>query len=224
MQYNKLNWKFNKLWEGCILATIAHAIMVARYPELSNEHSWDGINYSLQDSAGMRGTITFQNENMCVGAFRNDESTRLQGNFKSAEHYFQGAPEEIITIAKAESLQYLLEIVQGNTIPLITTAFWGIGNEIFSTDSINILLENGGVLLERQMMDFNSSVNSWKEYYEMSNAQVDLLKSIYWRKIVNPYQKIILNFEELKIIEVFDEEGLNASKESFKEIGIGWEC
>lgn len=48
----ELNWSIDQIWRGCTLAAIAHAIMVAHYPMFSNEHSWDGFNYSLQDSAG----------------------------------------------------------------------------------------------------------------------------------------------------------------------------
>lgn len=72
-----LNSQFNKnnLWSGCILASIAHAIMVAHYPELSYEHSWDEDNYSIVDDSGGRGTITFK-ENYFVGAFRNDNFLR----------------------------------------------------------------------------------------------------------------------------------------------------
>ncbi len=53
----KLNWQREHLWEGCILASIAHAIMVAHYPELSNEQSWDDINYNVQDSLGLEGQL-----------------------------------------------------------------------------------------------------------------------------------------------------------------------
>ena len=47
-----INVGVNQLWEGCIMAGIAHAIGVSKYPMLSNEQSWDGINYSMQDSLG----------------------------------------------------------------------------------------------------------------------------------------------------------------------------
>lgn len=59
------------LWNGCILASIAHAIMVAHYPELSYEHSWDGDNYSVVDDEGGRGTVSFKRDYF-VAAFRND--------------------------------------------------------------------------------------------------------------------------------------------------------
>ena len=46
------------LWKGCILASIAHAIMVSHYPLSACEHSWEGNNYSFQDMSGIRGTIS----------------------------------------------------------------------------------------------------------------------------------------------------------------------
>ena len=79
-----------RLWKGCMLASIAHAIMVAYYPEVSNEHSWDGINYSIQDSAGARGTITFS-QDYFVAVFRDDDVERLVKNsMREYKHYFDG--------------------------------------------------------------------------------------------------------------------------------------
>ena len=40
-----------------------------------------------------------------------------------AANYFEGAPSEVIDIAKEEALQYVLEEVEGETVSFITTAF-----------------------------------------------------------------------------------------------------
>lgn len=211
-------WNYEQLWNGCILASIAHAIMVAHYPYLSNEHSWDGFNYNVQDSEGIRGTVTFQKNNL-VAAFRNDET--VPRNFSSLD-FFQGAPDKIIEIAKAETLQYLLESVNGKDIPLITTAIWGNGNQIFSLDTFDIMIENGGGLLERQVMEFHEAIESWQEYYEMTVEQITLMKNIYQRKISKPNEKIVLSLNDINLIGTVDEEGLNESRISFSEIGIDW--
>jgi hypothetical protein len=211
-------WNYNQLWNGCILASITHAIMVAHYPYLSNEHSWDGFNYNVQDSEGSRGTVTFQNKYL-VAAFRNDKS--LLGKFKSKD-FFQGAPEKIIETAKNETLQYLLESVNGKDIPLITTAFFSSENHIYSLDSFDSMLENGAGLLKRQVMELNLAIESWEEYYEMTEKQINLLKNVYQRKVSNPYGKIVLSLNEINLIGTDDEEGLNESKTSFGEIGIDW--
>ncbi|OCA83706.1 hypothetical protein A8L44_12605 [Bacillus sp. FJAT-27986] len=210
------DWKYKQLWEGCILASIAHAIMVEQFPFLSNEHSWDDINYNVQDSNGIRGTVTFV-ENKLVAAFRNDN--RISSDIEALK-YFQGAPKDIIKIAKEETLQYLLEEVNGTVVPLITTAIWGDETGLLSINTSEELYENGGGILKRQLMDTNSAIQSWKEYYEMNEEQVNLLENLYQRKLLNPDKIIYLSDSEIRMIGIDDEEGLFESKESFNELNI----
>lgn len=213
-----------RLWKGCMLASIAHAIMVAYYPEVSNEHSWDGMNYSIQDSAGARGTITFS-QDYFVAVFRDDNSERLskKNNICEYKHYFDGAPSEIIELAKQETLQYLLQKVDENIVPLITTAIWGDETETFSNDTFKDMQNNGGFLIRRQTLDIEEAFDSWKEYYDMTEQQYKLLRDIYKRKVEQHNQFFILSIEEINLIGTDDKEGLEESKTSFNEIGIGWE-
>lgn len=221
MNKNKLEWKKDELWKGCMLVSIAHAIMVAHYPELANENSWDGINYSVQDSAGTRGTITFHPE-FCVGAFRNDHSDRIElvGNKEHAKEYFIGAPKSVIEIAEEETLQYLLDDVNNEVYPVITTAFWGNDEGFFTIDSLDDMYDNGGFILEIQTMDIESSIEALIEDYEMTENQVKLLKKIFNKKINENHSQIILSKEDIKLIELDSPEGLAESKESFSEINI----
>ena len=212
-----IDWKINQIWKGSILTSIAHAIMVAHYPELSNEHSWDGINYIVQDNAGARGTITFRGK-YCTAAFRYDLSERV--NSTRYGEFFKGAPRELIEMAESETLQYLLDEVEGEAIPVITTAFWGEDDELFSIDSFEELLENGGHLLKVQSMDYDSALSALIEYYDMSQIQLDLLQSIYARKIKKPEKTIVLSKKEIDMIGVGDISELSESTESFKEINI----
>ncbi|MFC3746072.1 hypothetical protein [Paenibacillus sp. GCM10012306] len=222
-QFIELNWHNDQLWRGCTFAAIAHAIMVAHFPKSSNEHSWDGMNYSVQDSMGTRGTITFS-PNYVVAAFRNDKSERVSANkFAEAINYFHGAPIEVIELAKSETLQYLLDDIDGNVKPLITTAFWGTSIKSYSLDSLEELNDHGAFLLENQLMDFENSLESWKEYYDMSSEQCDLLISIFNRKVTNPNETIVLTKEEITMLGDVDQEGLDESEISFKEIGVDWE-
>ncbi|CAM3599401.1 hypothetical protein MALU111345_13470 [Marinicrinis lubricantis] len=48
-------------------------------------------------------------------------------------------------------------------------------------------------------MEYSSAVESWRDYDEMTDVQVDLLESIYTRKIKKPEAKIILTKREIKI-------------------------
>lgn len=211
----------NNLWNGCILASVAHAIMVAHYPELSYEHSWDNGNYNVLDSSGGRGTITFT-DHYVVGAFRNDNVTR--DDIPTALDFFTGAPKEVIELAQNETLEYLLEEDEdGTASPSITTSFWGDNNTITSIDNIVRMIRCGGYILERQFMDNGAAVEAWRDYYEMTYEQVKLLNSVYLRKLNNPNGKITLTKSEIKTIGTDNHEGLSESRTSFEELNIYWE-
>ena len=221
--FNKLDWKIDQLWSGCILTSIAHAIMVAHYPLISYEKSWDRFNFSIQDSEGIGGTVTFHDK-YCIGAFRNDNSDRIGSKvFKNATAYIKNAPQEVIKLSEEETFQYLLVNIGGNVLPVITTAFWGNDNELYIEDSYSDFLRYGGELIETQAKDFHSVINVLVDDYEMSTKQVDLMKIIYARKIKKPDDKIILTKKEINMIGTDDQEGLSESLNSFREINIDWE-
>jgi hypothetical protein len=211
------NFTIEDLYSNCLLASIAHAIMVSQYPKLSNEHSWDSINYNFQNSDGIRGTITFQEE-YCIAAFRDENSLRLDNLSKnSIKKFFKNAPKKVIELAEEETLQYLLENVNNEIIPLITTCFWCVGNQLFSNDSIEDMISNGMSIIEYQMLEYNESLNKWVEYYEMNEEQITLLNNLHNKKLLSPNQLIFLSNEEKKQIGSFI---LEETIDSFKEIGI----
>jgi hypothetical protein len=217
----EIKWEREQLWKGCILASIAHAIMVAHYPDFANEHSWDGINYSVQDNEGARGTITFH-PRYCIAAFRDDNSERAKIVRKASE-YFKGASKEVLDIAESEALQYLLDSVNGKTISVITSAFWGESRRLYSNDEYDDMYEHGGFLLSRQTMELNDSIEAWKEYYDMTDEQCRLLESLFTRKVSNPTQIIVLTKKEIIMLGTDEEEGLKESEISFNELGIIWQ-
>lgn len=216
----KLEQNKEHLWKGCILAGIAHAIMVGKYPMMANEQSWDGLNYSIQDSSGQRGTVSFRNE-YCVAAFRNDSSTRINSPI-DLNKYFEGAEEYIIRLANEEALQYLLDEIDGEVKPIITTAFWG-GEELITNDTLLEMLSNGGNLLEIQFCEIAVAIQRWKDIYEMNDNQVKLLKLLYERKIANPNQAIKLSKDGIELIGVRNDDGIVECKESFAEMNIFWD-
>lgn len=214
----RLNCSTTQLWNGCILAGIAHAIMVGEYPFMANEQSWDGLNYSVQDSCGQRGTISFR-DNYCVAAFRNDNSVRMKAPM-NLEKFFEGADDFIVRLAHEEALQYLLlDDRDGKVVPVITTAFWG-KKELMANDTLEDLLNNGGALIENQLCDITEAVERWKETYEMNDEQINLMMSLYERKINNPDQPIKLSKKEISSIDIQSDEGMIESKASFKEMNI----
>ncbi|MFR5868887.1 MAG: hypothetical protein ACLUFF_01220 [Acutalibacteraceae bacterium] len=208
-----------KLKRGCLLACIAHAIVVVQDPEFSYEHSWDGMSYSTIVGA-QRGTVTFYQDGSCIAAFRNERSERLD-NFVRAESYFQDAPAPIYQMANEEVLQYLLDDTEEGIKPLITTAFWG-KDEMFSNDSYEEMMDNGGDLLTYQVMDLEDACDGWKEFYDMTEEQIELLKELYWQRIEQLDVPMKLTKEQIKRMGKPSWGGKKESKESFAEIGIQW--
>jgi hypothetical protein len=217
---NQLPLNRKSLWQGCLYASIAHAIMVAVYPILNYEHSWDGCNYSVQDGSGARGTITFLN-GLCIGAFCDVKSPRLHGDYHSAQEYFDGAEYETLKVAETETLRYLLDTYCGKIQPAITTAFWGDEKAIYSNDTLEDMMSNGGFLIERQMLNINLATEKWGEDYDMSPKQIELLNSLYERKMAC-HGRISLYDDDKAILLVMSKDGIEESKCSFREINIDW--
>lgn len=219
MEISKVGWTVQQLYEGCLIASIANAISAAKFPGLSYEHSWDGINYSVQDSEGSRGTITFAN-GICIGAFRVDYLVNQSLDFKSVLDKVSPAIQQI---AYEETLQYLLEEVSGRVVPLITTMFWAEKSGfIVSPHNYEQMVEKGGHLLERQVMEPLKAFQAWSDYFEMTNDEVELMVKLFRMKINQPNAPILLTSQDIALLGT-DEEGLAESRLSFSEINIMWE-
>ena len=221
MNKYKLHIDREQLWKGCILNSIANAIFVAHDPDLSHESSWDGCNYSMQDSQGGRGTITFHPD-YTIACLQDVNSERMD-EWIDATNYFEGAPSEVLEIAKEEALQYVLEEVEGETVPFITTAFWIEDSGAYSIDSFEEMEEHGGFLLEIPLLDTESAIERLEEEYELTEEQIELLQLVYKKKIQSPNEEIKLSKEEVAMIGTEDSEGLEVSKDSFEEMNITWE-
>ncbi|KAA0763944.1 hypothetical protein [Bacillus sp. SH5-2] len=221
MSKYKLHINKEQLWKGCILKSIAGAIFVAHAPDFAHESSWDGCNYSMQDSQGGRGTITFH-PNYTIACLQDVNSERID-EWIDATNYFEGAPSEVKETAKEEALQYVLEEIEGETVPVITTAFWIEESGAYSIDSFEEMEEHGGFLLEIPILDMESAMERLEEEYELTEEQIELLQLVYERKIKHPNEEIILSKEEVAMIGTDDSEGLEVSKASFEEMNITWE-
>ncbi|MCL2114583.1 MAG: hypothetical protein FWH31_11680 [Streptococcaceae bacterium] len=209
------------LQKSCLYASISHAISLLKYPELDYEQSWDGINYNQVNGQGARGTISFS-EGVVVGAFRNEN---LHQSYKPADTYLEGADEKTKMLAKNETFLYLLDDLslyvsdKGNTDikPVITTAFWG-DDEIFSNDTVEDFELHSDNLLDFAFSNEEKQKEYWKEYYEFSINEIDLVESIYEIKQNNSKQKIELyNFQKF-LTKTYDEKGFSACQDSLSEI------
>ena len=175
----KIELNPKKLYEACILSSLTHAVAVGMYPELNYEHSWDKINYSMNDFEGCRATITFH-KNHIIAVFQDSSCVHTDVN---ALDFFEGAPKEIIELAKNETLQYVLENVDGIVKPVISTAFWGDWNELYSISSFDEIFEKGAHIIETQLLPFDEAMNEWSDYYELDESQIKFIKHLFDKKI-----------------------------------------
>ncbi|AFS69454.1 hypothetical protein [Exiguobacterium antarcticum] len=211
-------WKRQVIWEGCILASIAHAIFVANNPDFAYEHSWDGNNYSTNDGQGSRGTVTF-GQDFFVGGFRNEE---FSVETTEAKELLSQAPQRVQKIAEQDTFQYLLDEVDGAALPIVTTVLWGNDNQVFSSHPYDDMIEQGAHLLEIQASEYENGVDYWEEYYELREQQLTLLKKLYHLKLANPARTITLSVEDIQALDAIDIEGMKESKISFSEMGFEW--
>ena len=217
-QLTEHEWTRQSIWEGCILASIAHAVFIADAPDLAYEHSWEGDNYSTNDGQGSRGTVAFGQE-IYVAGFRNDH---LALNPVDANQYFIEAPDQVQQMAEQETLQYLLDEVDGATRPVVTTVLWESDQHVFSSHPYDVMLERGADLLKVQASAYEATLAYWEEYYELTEEQLELVEKLYHLKLKDPTERIVLSKEDIQILDSNDVEGIEESRISFSEIGIDW--
>ncbi len=202
--------------KGCLIASLSHAIMTNIYPEFSYEQSWDGINYSIQDSQGLRGTITFVDD-YCVGAIRNEIAVNFdKANF--ATEIFRFFPQKIIDVAEQETLQYLLIRKNGSVFPFATSVFWADNNGFHFVEENLKYLQQDITLFRKIFLTTDDAVKEWQLYYDMDNNAVKLLKYLFSEKVKSLNQKIVLDETKIKLIP--GNEILSECIDSLRELNI----
>jgi hypothetical protein len=211
-----------QLWYGVILGTIAHAIWLASSPEFSHEQSWDGLNYSIQDSMGSRGTVSFAGDQV-VGVFFDKDSPRNPlrlGKPYDVRPFLRGMPPSLLALAEGEALQYVLQEYDGTIMPIITAAFWSEGEYLAAAEPWVQVFDHGAHLIHTQIQDYETAISEWQAEYEMPSAQVDLMKSLFNRKIASSQKQILLSDSELDALIISGDEGLDESRELLATVGI----
>ena len=208
--------KYNTLYERCVMASVAHAIMVGKYNLLSSEQSWDGFNYNFQNMEGIRGVISFaEGEYIC--AIQNNEECD-ESIEQHVPEILSGANAKIMNLAKEEALQYMLVNYNGKSVPFITSAFWGSGDTNYSNQSEEQLIKSSEKTIMPFLYSEDDAKKYWKNYYEMTDEQIELAEDIYQRRI-SVSGRVNLSINEVnKLKEWFDD--IDECIESFQEICI----
>lgn len=211
-----MNITRNQLLRGCIRSSIAHAIMVNCYPELSYEQSWDGNNFSVQDGSGRRGTITFL-DNYCVGAIRNEMGLQILG-FDAIVKRMCNFPNVVQTAAKTEALQYLLVNQNGAVIPSATSLFWCDDTRLYVCQGCEKDFLADITLFKTCFLTLETASKVLVDYYNMDNAAYYLFRWLIEQKGDSLSKRIILSAEHRKM---FPGIGMNdACLESLSELNI----
>lgn len=186
------------IFRGCLIASITHAIMTNIYPELSYEQSWDGANYSIQNSSGIRGTITFERD-YCVGAVRNENSDFVVGG-DCIQEYMRYFPLTVIHKAYEETLQYLLLEKNGVVAPYVTSVFWADHTTIHFEERCIDNIKKDFALFENIMLPKEIAIDKWKEYYGMDSKVIELINILYPMKTKDFFSTIKLSEKQKKLI------------------------
>lgn len=186
----------NDIFNACLIASIGHAISTNIYPMLSHEQSWDGLNFSMQNSFGTRCTITFES-NYCVGGIRNDKSSAfVYGD--SIQKYISDFPPKVICKAYEEAFQYLLLENNGIAVPCVTGAFWADSENLHYKDILNNSTDTdflGNIFTTRDV-----AFERWIDYFNLDEKSVELLDMLYRIKTKDFFEKVYLNDEQIKLI------------------------
>ncbi len=98
--------------------------------------------------------------------------------YQDAMNFFKDAPEAIVELAKSETLQYVLENIDGEIKPYITAAFWGTWDELYSMLEDGEIIKNGAHILAVQLMETQEALRACDDYYGLTDGQMDLILSL----------------------------------------------
>lgn len=184
---------YKDLLEGCLVASIAHAIMTNKYPDLAFEQSWDGSNYSIQNGCGITGTITF-GDKYCIGAFR-DESQQVICDTALLDKVLSKFPSEAAALARKGTLEYLLLDLCGKVSPAISN--------IFCCDDKLLYVDNDikcDILPFKSLQSKDFGIKYWPKYYDMDSKSIELLLELVEQRLISFSKKIVLLPEQITSI------------------------
>ena len=202
-------------------AAIAHAIMVGKYDLLAAEQSWDGGNYIVQNFEGVKIVIAFQPDRYICAIQNNNNAKGQCINNNAITNCYAGTDMAIKRLAEEEILPYMLINYDGAEIPFVSSSFWGNDGYNYSNQNEEYILNDAEGLINSFLSDAETSKLYWKEYYDMSKEQQELVEEIYQRRLAEKGIMHLNDSEKNKLHEWF--ESVTECVESFREMLIMYE-
>lgn len=205
------------LYDACILSTLFHLVGELKDPIFSYEQSWDDNHYHRINDEG-RGTITFLDDGF-IAAFRFEGSRRLREEF-DIENKLKEMPEKYREIAESETLQFLLEDVDGVVQPSITTFIWNINGKTYSFDDLTTIQTESAELIMPHISNEKEIMNYWMEYHEdLDKNELDFVNTLWnFYKKNKSFKGLKLSISDLP--NSYQDDGLRKFVETLNELGI----
>jgi hypothetical protein len=189
------------LRRGVLLRAIVNAVMVAKEPDLARFLSWDGRNYVLNNADGTYGAITFEAGDV-VGVFFDSQSDRNPhtsvGSYDyDIDAYFRGMPSRLRSIAESQTLRYNRQVYLGQTVPLITAAFWSAGEYLTAAFPWSDVFRHGAHIVRVEFLPGSAALKVWQESYQASPEELDFARSLYDRRMSDPSRPVVLEESEV---------------------------
>ena len=216
-------------WPGCLLASIAIAVFAIRAPFLAHEHSWDGTNYSVQDTQGSRGTIAFgEDKSLFVAVMYSLGSDKRRSNANlslaraSVQTLLSNVPDGLKGL-RDEALQYVVQDVQGVQAPVLTSAFWSDLETplVTACEPWLDVVEHGARMFQKQFSAPSIALALWAGDFNFDEKEIALARALFNRRVATT-GAMGLRDDEVRLIhqKLSNAHGLQACQKSLSEVGI----
>lgn len=222
---NRLAIDSKALWEGCILASCVHGVMLAEYPFIINENAWFGELYIVRNDEGSKAALAFSEDmELLMGMF--DDRTSLRANLVLSDRYAKSHYKEAPELVRdaAEALSILFKDTAGQKqLPFVTTGFWEEEDQILSRDSYEDWFEHGGHILAPQMMPFEKAMAYYKAKRSMDARRMEIAERVYRERIKSPKASVALKKEEIAVLEATGPYNIEICRDVFGQFGVVFE-
>ncbi|MBN8674249.1 MAG: hypothetical protein J0L56_08950 [Chitinophagales bacterium] len=191
------------------------------------EQSWENNNYSISNTGGTFGTISFTDSKEFIGVAFSKESSRnpfsiSQKSDYSYKPFLNEVPDNLYKIATEECLQYMIQGYKGKNLPIITSAFWGNELNTFVNEKWEDALTNGLFIYHNHFLSFEKSLLQWQSYYELSDADIKQIRIIVSKISLTGNKLLSLDGKILSYFKTKEEagNGFDLFKEQLGVIGI----
>ena len=218
---SKLNGSVDVLYKGCTLRAITHALWARQYPFAKYLFYWDDINCHINDMEGNLATISFFDDGIVGAIFRKDyfETETAISHLEFVNSILASMPSNLKKRAESETLQYFIQVVDEEKIPIVTNIFWSEEDDLISTISQVEWSKIWDKLIRIQLMDTERAFHELQKDYELNIEELKLIELLYIKRNKSPLKQV-----KIKLDSVFEKilnkgEG-EITKELLERIGI----